>query len=66
MEFKRVLFLKKQMTQKLGRESREWGVQDIFAMDALTLAYIGDLQCADIKQPGIGDGVRPPAEPYPF
>lgn len=42
MEFKRVLFLKKQMAQKLGRGSPELGEQDIFAMDALTLAYIGD------------------------
>lgn len=25
-----------------------------------------DLQCADIKQSGVGDGVRPSAEPYPF
>lgn len=39
MEFKRVLFLKKQMAQKLGRGSPELGEQDIFAMDALTLAY---------------------------
>lgn len=43
MEFKRVLFLKKQMAQKLGRGSPELGEQDIFAMDALTLAYIGDV-----------------------
>ena len=42
MEFKRVLFLKKQMAQKLGIGSPELGEQDIFAMDALTLAYIGD------------------------
>jgi len=43
VEFKRVLFLKKQMAQKLGRGSPELGEQDIFAMDALTLAYIGDV-----------------------
>ena len=31
------------MAQKLGRGSPELGEQDIFAMDALTLAYIGDV-----------------------
>ena len=82
MEFKRVLFLKKQMAQKLGRGSPELGEQDIFAMDALTLAYIGDVCWAFfirktlidtgiynvqiLKQSGVGDGVRPSAEPYPF
>lgn len=35
-------FSEKQMAQKLGIGSPELGEQDIFAMDALTLAYIGD------------------------
>lgn len=42
MEFKRVLFLKKQMAHKIGKESSVLGEQEVFSMDALTLAYIGD------------------------
>lgn len=43
MEFKRVLFLKKQMAQKLGKDSPDLDEQEVFALDALTLAYIGDV-----------------------
>ena len=42
MEFKRVLFLKKQMTRKIGKASPALSEQEVFSMDALTLAYIGD------------------------
>lgn len=42
MEFKRVLFLKKQMAHKIGKEPPVLGEQEVFSMDALTLAYIGD------------------------
>lgn len=42
MEFKRVLFLKKQMAHKIGKESPALDEQEVFSMDALTLAYIGD------------------------
>lgn len=42
MEFKRVLFLKKQMAHKISKESPVLGEQEVFSMDALTLAYIGD------------------------
>ena len=42
MEFKRVLFLKKQMAHKIGKESPVLCEQEVFSMDALTLAYIGD------------------------
>ena len=42
MEFKRVLFLKKQMAHKIGKEAPVLGEQEVFSMDALTLAYIGD------------------------
>ena len=43
MEFKRVLFLKKQMTRKIGKASPALSEQEVFSMDALTLAYIGDV-----------------------
>lgn len=43
MEFKRVQFLKKQMAQKMGRAGPELSEQDVFSMDALTLAYMGDV-----------------------
>lgn len=43
MEFKRVLFLKKQMSQKFGKEAPELTEQEVFSMDALTLAYMGDV-----------------------
>ncbi len=44
MEFKRVLFLKKQMLQKVGKNVPTLSEQDVFSMDALTLAYLGDAQ----------------------
>ena len=43
MEFKRVKFLKNQMAQKFGRPPADGSEQDIFAADALTLAYMGDV-----------------------
>lgn len=43
MEFKRVLFLKKQMAQKVGKEAPVRTEQEVFSMDALTLAYMGDV-----------------------
>ena len=42
VEFKRVLFLKEQMIKKLNREVIPFTEQEIYSMDALTLAYIGD------------------------
>ena len=42
MEFKRVLFLKKEMIKKLNRENMPLTEQEVYSMDALTLAYIGD------------------------
>lgn len=43
MEFKRVVFLKKQMADKLGKQIPQWSEQEVFSMDALTLAYMGDV-----------------------
>lgn len=43
MEFKRVQFLKRQLAQKMAAPAREWSEQEAFAMDALTLAYMGDV-----------------------
>lgn len=43
MEFKRVQFLKKQMAQKVGRGTPALTEQDVFSVDALTLAYMGDV-----------------------
>lgn len=43
MEFKRVLFLKKKMAHKLGTKSPVLTEQEVFSMDALTLAYMGDV-----------------------
>lgn len=43
MEFKRVVFLKKQMAHKVGGEEKELSEQEVFAADALTLAYMGDV-----------------------
>lgn len=43
MEFKRVLFLKKQMVQKMGKQAVPITEQYAFSMDALTLAYMGDV-----------------------
>ncbi len=43
MEFKRVLFLKKQMAQKVGKQAPALSEQEVFSMDALTLAYMGDV-----------------------
>ncbi|MDY6083660.1 MAG: ribonuclease III domain-containing protein [Dialister sp.] len=42
MEFKRVQFLKKEMKQKLGKDHPSLDEQDVFSLDALTLAYLGD------------------------
>lgn len=43
MEFNRVVFLKKQMAHKVGGEKKELSEQEVFAADALTLAYMGDV-----------------------
>lgn len=43
MEFKRVQFLKEQMAKKLGKAAPVLSEQDVFSMDALTLAYMGDV-----------------------
>lgn len=43
MDFKRVQFLKKQMESKIGREPQTLYEEDAFRMDALTLAYMGDV-----------------------
>ena len=43
MDFKRVVFLKKQMANKMGHMGEELSEQDVFSMDALTLAYMGDV-----------------------
>lgn len=42
MDFKRVQFLKMQMTARVGRKTEPLTEQEVFSMDALTLAYIGD------------------------
>lgn len=42
MDFKRVLFLKKQMARKMNGKLPELSEQDVFSIDALTLAYMGD------------------------
>lgn len=42
MEFKRVQFLKKEMKQKLGKSRPSLDEQEVFSLDALTLAYLGD------------------------
>lgn len=52
MEFKRVLFLKKQMAHKIGKEAPVLGEQEVFSMDALTLAYIGDACWLVLHQEG--------------
>ena len=43
MEFKRVQFLKKEMARKFGSAVPVLSEQDVFSMDALTLAYMGDV-----------------------
>ena len=43
MEFKRVQFLKKEMARKVGSAVPVLSEQDVFSMDALTLAYMGDV-----------------------
>lgn len=43
MDFKRVQFLKKEMARKVGKCGESLSEQDAFAMDALTLAYMGDV-----------------------
>lgn len=43
MEFKRVQFLKKEMARKVGSAAPVLSEQDVFSMDALTLAYMGDV-----------------------
>ena len=58
MEFKRVQFLKKQMAQKMGRTPQTLTEQDAFSMDALTLAYMGDVCCSFfIREQLIGTGI---------
>lgn len=43
MEFKRVLLLRKLMVERLGKQKTILTEQDCFSMDALTLAYMGDV-----------------------
>ena len=43
MEFKRVQFLKKEMARKVGGAAPVLSEQEVFSMDALTLAYMGDV-----------------------
>lgn len=58
MEFKRVQFLKKQMAQKMGRTPQPLTEQDAFSMDALTLAYMGDVCWSFfIREQLIGTGI---------
>lgn len=58
MEFKRVQFLKKQMAQKMGRTPQTLTEQDAFSMDALTLAYMGDVCWSFfIREQLIGTGI---------
>lgn len=58
MEFKRVQFLKKQMAQKVGRDAPALSEQDAFSMDALTLAYMGDVCWSFyIREKLIGTGI---------
>lgn len=58
MEFKRVVFLKKQMAHKVGGEEKELSEQEVFAADALTLAYMGDVCWSFfIRKKLIGTGI---------
>lgn len=58
MEFKRVVFLKKQMAHKVGGEEKELSEQEVFAADALTLAYMGDACWSFfIREKLIGTGI---------
>lgn len=58
MEFKRVVFLKKQMAHKVGGEEKELSEQEAFAADALTLAYMGDVCWSFfIREKLIGTGI---------
>lgn len=58
MEFKRVVFLKKQMAHKVGGEEKELSEQEVFAADALTLAYMGDVCWSFfIREKLIGTGI---------
>ena len=81
MEFKRVLFLKKQMVQKMGKQAAPITEQDAFSMDALTLAYrrcrlvplhpgythsYRYLPGADPFDTDFGNCIGTLAEPYPF
>lgn len=43
VEFKRVLLLRKMMIERIGKQSNELTEQECFSMDALTLAYMGDV-----------------------
>jgi len=58
VDFKRVLFLKKQMARKMGMEAPQLEEQAVFGMDALTLAYIGDAAWSFfIRKTLIGTGI---------
>ena len=58
MEFKRVVFLKKQMAHKVGGEEKELCEQEVFAADALPLAYMGDVCWSFfIREKLIGTGI---------
>lgn len=58
MEFKRVVFLKKQMAHRVGGEEKELSEQEVFAVDALTLAYMGDVCWSFfIREKLIGTGI---------
>lgn len=58
MEFKRVVFLKKQMAHKVGGEEKELSEQEVFSADALTLAYMGDVCWSFfIREKLIGTGI---------
>lgn len=59
MEFKRVQFLKKQMARKMDTGGRFLTEQEVFAMDALTLAYMGDVCWSFyIREKLIGTGIH--------
>ena len=58
MEFKRVVFLKKQMAHKVGGAEKELSEQEVFAADALTLAYMGGVCWSFfIREKLIGTGI---------
>jgi len=59
MEFKRVQLLKRELAQKMAAPARGFTEQEAFSMDALTLAYMGDVCWSFfIRDALIGTGIH--------